>query len=46
MALVSLMPLVMVEFEDATRSEPECFEVAVRSSRSVLGPSNGGVVKV
>ena len=40
------MPLVMVKFGDAKPFEPEGWEVPVRSSRTVLGPSNGGVVKV
>ena len=45
MALVSLMPLVTVELEVAMLSEPECWDVTVRSSCSALGPNNGGVVK-
>ena len=46
MDLVSLMPLVTVEFGDAMLSEPECWEVTVRSSCSALGSNKGGVVKV
>ena len=46
MVSVSLMSFEVFEFEDATPTEPECQEVSMRSSLSVLGPSNGCVVKL
>ena len=44
MASVSLMPLVMVELEDATLPEPESWGVAVHSSRKVLAEDLAEVV--
>ena len=45
MASVSLIPLAIVELGDAALPASECWSVAVRSSRKVLGPSYGGVVE-